>query len=286
VSSAFALTSAALFAFNALCVRWALRGASALTITLASVVTNFSVLWLVAILSGPLPRGLQAPAAIFLLAGALSPALARLTLYKSIELIGVSRASTISNTAPLYSAILAVPLLGEHLSWRIGVGTVLVVMGLALTLRPEAWGAVRRPWAAGALLALNTAVMASVSFILRKLGMRLLPLPALASALTMTGALLALLPYVLIRARADVLRTDQGSLKYLLAAGLLSSGGFLLYFFALDLGTIVTVTPLANTTPLFAIAFLRLFRQGEPVALTTLVGAVLAVAGILFVVGG
>ena len=41
---------------------------------------------------------------------------------------------------------------------------------------------------AGVLLALNTAVMASISFMLRKLGLRMLPDAAVASALTVTGS--------------------------------------------------------------------------------------------------
>lgn len=284
VSSFLALSSAALFAANALCVRWALRGATAATITLVSIVTNLVILWVAAGVSGSLAQAAQGPAVVFLVAGALSPAFARLTLYESINLIGVSRSAMISNTTPIFSAMLAVPLLGEQVTWRIGVGTLLVVLGLAVALRPEVASTARRPWV-GVALALNTAIFASLSFILRKVGMRMLPLATLGSALTMTGALIALLPYVILRARRDVLRTDRGSLKYLIAAGVLSSGGFLAYFLALDGGDIVRVTPLANTTPLFALVFLHLFHS-EHISPTTVLGALLVVGGMLFVLGG
>jgi len=46
------------------------------------------------------------------------------------------------------------------------------------------------------------------------------------------------------------------------------------------------VTPLSNTTPLFALALLVLFRQGETIRAGTVAGAALTVAGILFVVAG
>lgn len=285
MSSALALASAALFAANALCVRLALRGSTAATVTVTSVMINMATLWATAILSGAIERAVSGPALIFLIAGAFAPALARLTLYESINLIGIARSSTISNTTPIFAAVLAVPVLGEHLSWRLAVGTVLVVIGLALTLRGRDPRSPRRSWA-GALLALNTAVMASISFLLRKIGLRLLPVPALGSALTMTGALVALLPYIVLRSRQEPLRADRGSWGYLLAAGLLSTGGFMAYFFALDRGDIVRVTPLANTTPLFAIALLGGFRHVETVTSNTFVGVVLAVAGILFVVTG
>ncbi len=285
MSSFFALASAALFAGNALSVRLALRGASALTIAAVSIGTNLSVLWVAAALSGTLSHALQAQAVIFLVAGAIAPALARTTMYQSIHLIGVSRAAIISNTTPLFAAILAVPLLGEHLSWRLAVGTVLVVSGVALTLRPTNPEESRRS-RAGSLLALNTAVMASISFMLRKIGLRLLPYPVLGSALTMTGAMVALLPFIVLRYRQDPLRVYRGSLWYVIAAGLLSTGGFLAYFEALNLGEVVRVTPLANTTPLFAIILLRVFRQTETVTASTVLGTVVAVGGILFVLGG
>jgi len=288
MSSVLALASAALFAGNALCVRWALGGASPITIAAVSIGTNMVVLWLGAALSGALAQALRAEAVIFLVAGAIAPALARTTMYQSIQLIGVSRSAIISNTTPLFTAILAVPLLGEHVSWRLGVGTLLIVSGVALTLRrkepKDAEGS--RGSRVGTLLALNTAVMASVSFMLRKMGLRLLHHPVLASALTMTGAMLALLPFIALRYRQDPLRIDRGSLWYVIAAGVLSTGGFMSYFEALDLGEVVRVTPLANTTPLFAIVLLRMFRQAESVTASIIVGAILAVAGILFVVSG
>lgn len=315
MSSLFALLSAALFAANALCVRLALRGSTAATATLTSVLTNIAALWLLAILGGSLGRVLHPASLVFLAAGAFAPALARLTYYESINIIGVARAATISNTTPLFAAILAIAVLGEHLTWQLGAGTVLVVIGVVMAVRPQEHpqrapvvvpadveaGQVpvivplasagysnggQRKITMGVLLALNTAVMASLSFMLRKIGLRMLPDPTLAAALTVTGSLGALLPYIGLRARQAPLRADRDSLAYLIAGGLLTTGGFLAYFLALNLGEVVRVTPLSNTTPLFAVALLLAFRQIEKVAPTTVAGAALTVAGILLVVSG
>lgn len=289
MSSLFALLSAIFFAGNALCVRLALRGSTAATATITSVLTNIGALWLLATFAGGLSRVWHPAALIFLAAGAFAPALARLTYYESINLIGVARASTISNTTPIFSAALAVPLLGEVVSWRLAAGTLLVVIGVALAVRPQGQTTQtydQRRLTTGVLLALNTAVMASISFLLRKIGLRLLPDPSLAAALTVTGSLATLLPYLALRARHAVLRTDRPSLTYLIAGGLLTTGGFLAYFLALNLGEVVRVTPLSNTTPLFAVALLYAFRQIERVAPDTVAGAVVTVAGVLLVVSG
>ena len=285
MSSLFALLSAAFFAGNALCVRLGLRGSTATTATIISVVTNITALWVFSAASGVLAAITVRAALLFLVAGMFAPALARLTYYESINLIGVARASTISNTTPIFAAILAVPVLGEQLTWRLAAGTVLVVVGVGLTVRPQDRGQTSRPWA-GILLALNTAVMASISFLLRKIGLGMLPHPVVASALTVTGSLITLVPYVVLRRRREPLRADRGSLTYLIAGGLLTTGGFLSYFAALNLGDVVRVTPLSNTTPLLALGLLYLFRQIETVAPATVAGAVLAVAGVLLVVSG
>jgi drug/metabolite transporter (DMT)-like permease len=276
VAGLFALLSAIFFAGNAVCVRLALRNSTAATATIISIVTNISTLWVAAVLRGSLAHLFAPAVAVFILAGMFAPALARLTLYESINLIGVARASTISNTTPLFSAVLAVPVLGEHLTWRIAAGTVLVVTGVALAVRHgEGTGTsdVRiRGRTTGVLLALNTAVMASVSFILRKLGLRLLSDPVLGAALTVTGSLAILLPYVAARWKREPLRVGRGSLVWLITGGLLTSGGFLAYYLALGRGDLVQVTPLSNTTPLFAVILLYAFRQVERVTASTAVG--------------
>jgi len=316
VSSVFALLSSIFFAGNAVCVRLALRGSTAATATLASVVTNIAALWLLAAFTGSLSRVFQPASLIFLAAGAFAPAFARLTYYESINIIGVARASTLSNTTPIFTAILAVPILHEQMTWRLILGTLMVVAGVALAVKPEdrkpaarsaavAEVAMPHPEPAGGwmsrfrgslrgdqrrtlgiLLAVNTAVMASISFLLRKTGLGFLPDPTLAAALTVTGSLVLLAPFQAVRWRRDPLRTDRNSLTYLVAGGLLTTAGFLSYFLALNLGDIVRVTPLGNTSPIFAVGLLYMFRQIESVAPSTSLGAILTVAGVVFVVGG
>jgi drug/metabolite transporter (DMT)-like permease len=261
---------------------------------MVSVVTNLGALWLLAAVGGSLSHLATGATLVFLAAGLFAPALARLTYYESINLIGVARAATISNTTPLFSAVLAVPILGERLTWAVAAGTVLVVVGVALTFRPEPGAAAveppgsaeRRTRTLGLLLALNTAVMASISFMLRKFGLRLLPDPNLAAALTVTGSLVTLLPYLGIRRRRYPMRADRNSLIYLIAGGVLSTGGFLAYYLALNLGDVVRVTPLSNTSPLFAVLLLLVFHEVERLTHSTIAGAVITVAGILLVLVG
>jgi len=328
MGSTLALLSAFLFAIAAVVVRRGMQGSTAITATLISILINLIALWALAAASGGLGLMTLPAVATLIAAGLFAPAFARLTYYEAMNLIGVARASTISNTTPIFTAVLAVPVLGESVSWSLAAGTLLVVVGVALTIRPdlrlagagaagaeantgpvgtEAPGAgalttrapgtgaaatrtsgtgapFDRPWA-GVLLALNTAGVASISFMLRKLGLRMLPDAAVASALTVTGSLLVLVPYAALRSKAQPIRASRAALGLLIISSIFTTGGFLSYFYALSLSEVVRVTPLSNTTPLFALLLLAMFRQ-ERIRAATVAGAMLTVAGILFVMRG
>lgn len=288
-----ALLSAAFFAGNAVAVRLALRGSTPEVVTLLSVATNVLTLWTLAAVTGPLVPADQGAALIFLAAGVLAPGLARLAMYTAIGRIGIAPTVVASNTTPLFTVAGAALLLGERLTAGVLVGTVAVVLGVVLTSsapplgRGTASPPEARPRRGGIALALSTAVLAAVSFLLRKVGLERLPAPALAAALTQTGALSLLLPLVLLRGRRERPRLGRTALLPALAAGLLSTGGFLTYFLALHQGAVSRVTPLSSTTPLFAVLLLGVgYRQVEAVSARTAAGAALTVAGVVLVVAG
>ncbi|MBI4232820.1 MAG: DMT family transporter [Chloroflexi bacterium] len=66
-----------------------------------------------------------------LLAGVVSP-LGQLLHFQAVRMAGVARAMPILGTAPLFSASLAILLLGEHLTVPLGLGILAVVAGIAL----------------------------------------------------------------------------------------------------------------------------------------------------------
>ncbi len=287
LAALFALASAALFAGNSVAVRLALNGTTATTVVVTSIATNLTVLWVVALLRGEAAAAWQPAALLFVGAGVLAPALARVALYTAIDMIGVARSVVASNTTPIFTAVGAALLLRERVGPALAIGTLAVVLGVVLTSSAPAVEEERHLNRIGLLLALSTAVLAAASIIVRKVGLGLIPHAALAGALTLSGALVGLIPLVLLRWRREPIRATRRAIPAMVAAGLLSSGGFLAYFLALNLGDASRVTPLSNTTPLFAILLLRYaFRHVEHVTRCTWAGAALTVAGVILVVSG
>lgn len=74
----------------------------------------------------------------FALMGFVQFVLGRYSLFVSVNLVGVGRATTLAATAPLVASLLGVTLAGESLTPLIGVGTIAIVCGVILvsTARP------------------------------------------------------------------------------------------------------------------------------------------------------
>ena len=70
----------------------------------------------------------------FLLAGVVNFPLGRLLNFTGVSLVGVSKASPIVGSSPLFATILAVTIGGESISLPILAGTLSIVGGLGLIL--------------------------------------------------------------------------------------------------------------------------------------------------------
>jgi len=97
----------------------------------------FVLLWLLSAQSGrliPTPWSFgRRPALILAASGGLSGFSGGFWLY-AVREAGAAKAAALSSTAPIFAAPLAVLLLGERLSPRVGVGTLLTVVGIWLVL--------------------------------------------------------------------------------------------------------------------------------------------------------
>ena len=135
----FSLLAASGFAATAIFARTALRRMSTPYGTLLSLcVSTVAAMIIAAVLHPDELVGLSAVALGWLfLVGFLNFPLGRMFNYTSVTLVGVSKASTVVATSPLFATVLAVIFLGERVSAITLVGTVAVIGGLALILNQE-----------------------------------------------------------------------------------------------------------------------------------------------------
>ena len=135
----FSLLAASGFAATAVFARNALQRMSAPYGTLLSLfVSTVAAMAIAAVLHPDELLGIGAVALGWLfLVGFLNFPLGRMFNYTSVTMVGVSKASTVVATSPLFATILAVIILGERVSPITLLGTVAVIGGLALTLNQK-----------------------------------------------------------------------------------------------------------------------------------------------------
>ncbi len=135
----FSLLAASGFAATAVFARTALQRMSTPYGTLLSLFVSTVAAMIIAAVLHPdelLGIGVVALGWLFLV-GFLNFPLGRMFNYTSVRMVGVSKASTVVATSPLFATILAVIILGETVSPITLLGTVAVIGGLALTLNQK-----------------------------------------------------------------------------------------------------------------------------------------------------
>ena len=128
----FSLQSALLFSITHIFVRRGLLQSNALTGSLISLGTSTVIFWFLLVVFVPLSSLLNPNIGYFIAGGVFAPAIGQTLGYIGMERLGVARASSIVNTSPIFSSILAVFLLGERWVLQNIVGTFLVIVGVVI----------------------------------------------------------------------------------------------------------------------------------------------------------
>jgi uncharacterized membrane protein len=279
----FALANAFLFALHNMLTRKGLRTSNPATALVTSLVINIIVLWGVSLLFVPLGSLATSGIFIFVLVGLFQPGLTRFLTYKGIETLGVALTDPIRATTPLFSALFAILLLGERMTWPIFFATLVIIIGI--TVLSHRGGSMQRIRFLYVLYPLLASLLAGFSQILRKFGLGAVPHPFLAAAVTATSSLgVSLLTVWASGRRKEILVLNKECLYFYLAAGVAVSLGMVSIYYALDRGQVTVVIPISSTGPLFALTLSALFlRDVERVTLKIVIGASLIIAGVLLI---
>ena len=277
----FALANAFLFALHNLLTKKGLKYSNPPTAVLTSLCVNVVVLWGVSLWFLPVGLLTIGSILIFVVVGLFQPGLTRLLTYKSIETVGVAITDPLRATTPMFSAFLAILLLGERMTVPILFATLLIIGGITLlSLRGGAAKNIRMRYFFYPLLA---SFLGGSSQILRKFGLGAIPHPVLAAAVTATSSLffVSLTFWISSRGKKIVVLNRQ-CLPYYLGAGGVVSLAMVAIYYALDLGRVIVVIPLSSTGPFFSLILTFFFLRGvERVTLKIVAGAALIVSGVI-----
>lgn len=240
-------------------------------------------------------------ATYFAAAGVLNTFAGRALLFASIERIGASRAGVLKVTAPTFTVLLGVLVLGEVISGWAWLGIVVVLAGVLLISletvgqgsqlavysaqrsAPGGGGAGLAISGSGIMLGLLAGVSVGAGNVCRKLGIILFPSPLAGSFVGSAAALVCIGGLQLVRSRSGGRRgTVFSHLKGPYAfAGVFTSLGMYSLLFALRLTTVSVASAIAASEPLFTmLASTLLLGSLEMLNLITVTGAIVVLSGV------
>lgn len=282
---AIGLLTAWTYGISIISARRGLQYSNASTVTLLSLISQTVILWTMVGGFTGLPdvgRGFLLAAATV---GFLMPVLRWLT-YTGIAKIGAARGTALRSTHPLFSALLAVTLLGERAGAPLLTGIVLVVAGIVLISWREEQRISTARWWHGAY-SLSAAFTAAVVHNIARASLLPAAYPVLFAAIVGVVSLVIFAGYLTVAGAPHRPVWDRRAMRPFLAAAVLETLGFLLFNTALSVGPVVIVTPMVATQPMWVLVFTVVFlRNIEMVTLRTVSGSLAVVAGTLAITLG
>jgi DME family drug/metabolite transporter len=216
--------------------------------------------------------------AYFVASGILASTLGRLLNFMSIERLGVPVSASIIGSSPLFSTLFAVVAIGESVALTTVLGTVFVVIGIALTSGGNKLGS--KLLGSALVIPVMSAAFYGASSIVRKVGLNILPDSVLGAFVGAASSLVSFLLYIVTTKRVAEVRLSRNSVKYFIGSGLAVSAGWLTMFAALSTGSVSVVSALIGTNPLFSLALSLVFlRETEDINRRIAAGAFAIVAG-------
>jgi DME family drug/metabolite transporter len=200
-------------------------------------------------------------------------------LYKSIVLIGVSRAYTVAYTYPLFTMIIGVLLLNEPFLPRYLIGTVLTVLSLVI-LSMEQDKSRGRISLKGLVMALGAALGWAAGTVLVALGLRAI---SILLANTIRYPVLTVFLFLISRPGREW-KIAKKDLAFLSASGFLGMVlGGITFLSSLQLIGASRATPLSASSPVWA-SLISSLALKEKVTTRLLLSSVIVTIGVYFLI--
>ncbi|MGQ9781489.1 MAG: DMT family transporter [Nitrososphaeria archaeon] len=214
-----------------------------------------------------------------LLSGAIGLGVGDLMYLLAIKQLGAARAITVTSSYPLITLFLSHYLLGEEVGWMFGIGTLLVVSGIALI---SFNGQNSKTEVSGLVASTMASVLWSVSIILLNPTSDS-PHPLVVNSWRLLGYFLfSLIPFFLLFKKEGKFTIDRDGALYLATGGIIAQNvGWMLYIYSIGLIGVSRATTLSSVSPLFT--GIAEFVAERHFSFRVLSGTALATAGIIIV---
>ena len=230
-------------------------------------------------------RFIDAENLVFVGVGLLVPGVARVLSFRGVRVLGSSITSTIVNTTPVFSTILAIAILGERPGPLVIAGVLLTVGGLITV----SWTGSTAKYRKSELL---FPFLCALLFSFKDITLRWTlgggggqpVFSAAVAAVTSTIEIFLINRYFY---REKFTLPPFQVTRWFIWSGIFTGGSFLFMYLAFSLEQVSVVAPLINSYVVFVLLLTPLMaRRIETITWRTVTGAVMVVAGIFLVSAG
>jgi transporter family protein len=260
IGVALALLSAFFFGLSQILVRRNLDQSNYVHISLTVTIMGNIVLWPIALLFTDFTEFNPAGLLLFIISGALAPAVSRLFYFKGMQTAGMATNATLFSTYPIYTTACAVLLLGETLTVPDWMGLVFILLGvISIGKSMNNSHAATSNSKTRLVPPIIGALAIASSQILRKEALNIYNQPLLGVAIGYATSLLVY--FVILRFIKTPQKYTTKTLKTFWKPGVGIGVGWLLSFLALSQNNVSIVAPLLQTELLFILLFCYIFLR-------------------------
>ncbi len=244
------------------------------------VVLIFSWLMVAIVGSASTIGSLSAKTWIFLVLSGIATGASWLCYFRALQVGDVNKVVPIDKSSTILTILLALIFLGEPVSWLKGLAVILIGAGTFLMIEKKAADTDKQEKKSWLLYAVLSAVFASLTSILGKIGIDGVE-SNLGTAIRTGVVLVMAWLIVFIKGKQHTLREIPGKeLGFICLSGLATGASWLCYYRALQDGLASVVVPIDKLSILVSIGFSAVVF-GERLSKKALLGLVLIVGGTL-----
>lgn len=218
---------------------------------------------------------------LFLILSGLSTGASWLFYFKALVNGDVNKVAPIDKSSTILTILLAFLLLGEPITLGKGAGIIVMGIGTALMLERRDIGAKKAKGKSWLLYAVLSAVFASLTAILGKVGVAQIDSNLGTAIRTIVVLLMAWGMVFVTRKQGEIKRIDRKSWLFICLSGVTTGLSWLCYYRALQDGQASVVVPIDKLSIVVTIAFSAFFLK-ERLTKKSLLGLLLIVAGTFF----
>lgn len=246
--------------------------------TIVVLIFSWLMVWIVG--SAPTSTGLSAKTWIFLILSGIATGASWLCYFRALQLGDVNKVVPIDKSSTILTIILALIFLGEPISWLKAAAVVLIGIGTFMMIEKKADTEQKQEKKSWLLYAVLSAVFASLTSILGKIGIDGVE-SNLGTAIRTGVVLIMAWLIVFIKGKQHTLKDiPKNELGFICLSGLATGGSWLCYYKALQDGLASVVVPIDKLSILVSIGFSALVFK-ERLSKKAAVGLVLIVVGTL-----